>query len=90
MADLVALRPIVYGNKEYQSGEVLPSDAPDAETWVECRSAFWREEAPAEQPKAKLATATPGLPGLAVGGEQTGDDLVGKVPPTPKRKRSKS
>ncbi len=88
MADLVARRPIVYGNTEFRAGDILPSDAPDAQAWIECGSAFWREEPPAEQPKAKQACATPGLPGLAVGGEQSGDDLVGKVPP--RRKRSKS
>jgi len=90
VADLVAKRTILYGQKEYRAGETLPSDAPDAETWVECGSAFWREDDPAEQPKATQASADPGQPGLAVGGEQTGEDLVGKVPPTPKRKRSKT
>jgi len=89
MAELVALRTILYGQTEYRAGELLPSDAPDAETWVECGSAKWREEPPAEQPTAKQASATPGLPGLAVGGEQTGDDLVGRVPPSEKRKRGK-
>lgn len=88
MADLVALRPILYGQRQFEPGETLPSDAPLAETWVECGSAVWRDEPPAEQPAAKPASAEPGLPGTAVGGEQTGDDLVGKVPP--RKKRSKS
>lgn len=88
MADLVAKRTILYGQKEYRAGETLPSDAPLAETWVECGSAIWREEPPADQLTAAPASATPGLPGLAVGGEQTGDDLVGKVPPTRKRRKA--
>lgn len=36
-------------------------------------------------PKAKRITALPGLSGTAVGGEQTGDDLVGHVPMTKER-----
>lgn len=36
-------------------------------------------------PKAKRITALPGLSGTAVGGEQTGDDLVGRVPMTKER-----
>lgn len=39
------------------------------------------------RPTAKPAYAIPGLSGIAVGGEQTGDDLVGKVPITPERMR---
>ena len=87
MADLIALRPIVYGNTEYQTGDILPSDNPDADEWVACGSAVWRETEPATLPTAKLMCAEPGLPGTAVGGEQTGEDLVGKVPMTPTRKR---
>ena len=78
------------GYRSYHLILSVPSDAPDAETWVECGSAFWRDEEPAERPKAKPASAVPGLTGLAVGGEQTGEDLVGKVPSTPARKRRKA
>ena len=42
---------------------------------------------PTIPPTARSVTALPGLPGLAVGGEQTGDDLVGRVPMTPERRR---
>ena len=87
MADLVALRPIVFGNTEYQAGDVLPSNVPDAETWLECGSAKWNDDPPLAHPKAELKCATPGLPGLAVGGEQAGEDLVGKLPPRRKRNR---
>lgn len=88
MADLVALQTILYDQKEYLAGELLPSDAAEAETWVECGSAVWREETTLTQPTAKQASAILGLPGLAVGGEQTGDDLVGRIPLTPERRRT--
>lgn len=87
MADLIALRPIICGNTEYQTGGILPSGSPDADTWVACGSATWREVKPSAQSVARLMCAEPGLPGTAVGGEQTGEDLVGKVPVTPARKR---
>ena len=87
MADLIALRPIVCGNTEYQTGSILPSDNPDVDTWVACGSAVWKEAEPSVQLTARLMCAEPGLPGTAVGGEQTGEDLVGKVPMTPTRKR---
>lgn len=58
-----------------------------AEAWVESGSAVWLDEPHPAQPTAKRAAAVPGLSGIAVGGEMTGDDLVGRVPVTPERKK---
>lgn len=79
------------GFTHYRPGETLPADHPDAAAWVKAGSAKWVDAnyAPPKYPKATPAAATAGLPGLAIGGEATGDDLVGRVPDTPKRKRGK-
>lgn len=79
------------GVTRYRPGDFLPADHPDAAAWVEAGSAKWVDAnyAPPKYPKATPAVATAGLPGLAIGGEATGDDLVGRVPDTPKRKRGK-
>lgn len=91
MADLIAATHIQtdMGFTRYRPGEVLPSDHPDAAAWVESGAAFWRSDnyVKMNQVTAKRAAAPPGLPGLAVGGEATGEDLVGKVPMTEQRRR---
>ena len=92
MAKLVALSHILVGNREYKPGQALPSeDAATAAAWVESGAAIWRDDdyQPPTYAKAKSATAEAGLPGLAVGGEVTGNELVGKVPATHERKRAK-
>lgn len=90
---LLALAPIQtdMGFTRYRPGEFLPSDHPDAAAWVEAGSAKWvdADYAAPKHPKAKPAAAPAGLPGLAVGGEATGDDLVGRVPARPGRRRKK-
>ena len=83
MADrLIALDRIKVGFREYGPGDTLPSDHPDA--------AAWRPEdyQPSAWVRAKRAAATPGLHGTAVGGEATGEDLVGRVPMTEQRRRN--
>ena len=90
MAKLIALSRILVGNREYKPGEALPSEnAANAAAWVESGSAIWRDDdyEPPTYVKARPATAQAGLPGLAVGGEASGDDLVGKVPATHERTR---
>lgn len=92
MADrLVALTYIQtdMGFTRYRPGDTLPADHPDAATWMESGSAVRRGESDASTTwaKAQLAAAAPGLPGLATGGEATGDDLVGRVPMTEQRRR---
>lgn len=87
MANLVAKAYIQDNFHRYAPGDLLPLGSPMAEAWVESGAAVWRDETPPAQPTAKRATAVPGLPGLAVGGEITGDDLVGKVPVTHERRK---
>jgi len=77
------------GFTRYRPGDILPADHPDAAAWVQSGAATWRPEdepAPAWV-RAKRAAATPGLPGTAIGGEATGEDLVGRVPQTAQRRR---
>ena len=91
MADrLVAITDIQDGFIRYRPGDALPSDHPDAATWLECGSAVRRSESdtPPTWAKAQMAAAEPGLPGLATGGEATGADLVGRVPMTEQRRRT--
>ncbi len=78
------------GFTRYRPGDTLPADHPDAAAWVESGAAAWMpNDAPApEWVRAKAAAAAPGLSGTAVGGEATGDDLIGRVPQTGKRRRA--
>ena len=87
MANLVAKAYIQDNYHRYAPGDLLPSESPMAEAWVESGTAVWRDESPPARPTAKKAAAAPGLLGLAVGGEMTGEDLVGKVPVTHERKK---
>ncbi len=72
-------------------GTLIPSlAAPEkAASWVEAGSARWvTPESPQKQPTAaKMLTAKPGLPGVVSGGEHTTEELIGRVPDTPQRKR---
>ena len=80
------------GFTRYRPGDLLPPDHPDAEAWVEAGSAKWvnaEDYAPPTYARATPATALAGLPGLAAGGEATGEDLVGRVPLTPERRRGR-
>lgn len=90
MADrLIALADIQDNFIRYHAGDELPADAAAAASWVEAGTAMWvaADAKPPTWVKARQVTALPGLPGTAVGGEQTGDDLVGRVPITPERMR---
>lgn len=92
MADqLVALAFIQtnLGFTRYRPGDILPADHPQAAAWVESGAAVWRgdDHEPPMRVTAARAAAEPGLPGLAVGGEATGEDLVGRVPMTEQRRR---
>lgn len=92
MAKLVALDFIQVGFCRFRPGDTLPSEDQElAAAWVESGSAVWRADdyTPPTWAKARQATAPSGLPGLAVGGEQTGDDLVGRVPKTHERTRGR-
>ena len=78
-------------SREYFPGDALPPDHPDAGAWVKAGTAVWvdADKVPPTRTKARTATALAGLPGAAVGGELTGDDLHGRVPATPQRGRSR-
>ena len=78
-------------SREYFPGDSLPSDHPDADAWVKAGTAVWvdAEQTPPTYTMARAAAAVAGLPGTAVGGEATGNELVGKVPVTPQRRRRK-
>ena len=75
----------------YRPRDLLPSDSPDAAACGGAGSAIWVDVdyQPPTYTRAKPATALAGLPGLAIGGGATGDDLVGRVPMTEERKRGK-
>ena len=93
MADrLVALVHIQtdLGFTRYRPGDALPADHPQAAAWVESGAAVWRgdDHGPTMRVTAARAAADPGLPGLAVGGEATGEDLVGRVPMTEQRRQT--
>lgn len=78
-------------SREYFPGDALPPDHPDVGAWIEAGTAVWVDaDKPAStHTMARMATAPAGLPGAAVGGEITGDDLHGRVPATPQRGRSR-
>lgn len=89
---LVAREFIQVGSRIYRPGDILPSeDRGLVEAWIEAGTAVWMD--PAEymtaptSGTAKLVTAMPGLTGLAVGGEATGNEMVGRVPLTPERRK---
>lgn len=84
---LIALSPIIYKNKRYKRGEMLPEGTEMQELWIECGSAAFEEIGMKERkPKARIAAATPGLPGTAVNSESE-INLVGRVPDTERRRR---
>lgn len=93
MADhLLSLAHIQIGFTRYAPGDFLPTDRPeDAAAWIEAGTAMWVPEdyRPPSYATAHPVTADPGMPGIAVGGELTGDDLVGRIPKTEERRRRK-
>lgn len=86
---LVATYPILYHSHQYAVGDTLPvNDTAMVEAWIEAGTAVWSDgEEKSTAAKAVPKTAEPGLSGKAAGSETDGDDLVGKVPKTPARKK---
>lgn len=93
MRRLIATVPILYGNKQYEPGEELPTSNPsDVSAWEGCGSAVWVEEnsegngaanATAKSktaPKAKRITARAGVEGIAQPATGAEPDLAGVVP----------
>lgn len=89
MTRLMAIRPVLYRSKQYKAGDTLPADnEATVAAWIECKSAVWTddEEQAAPAPKAKLATAKPGLAGKSSDGDP--EALVGQIPDKPNRKKT--
>lgn len=90
---LVAIAHIQIHSTRYKPGDLLPTEnESDVAAWLEAGSAAWVPVEDLLAPKAAKArpvVAQPGLPGIAVGGEATGDDLVGRVPKTAERGKGK-
>lgn len=86
VASLIAVYPILYLAHQYKVGDELPTaNAAMVEAWLAAGTAAWISEK-STAIKAKPKTAEPGIAGQAVSSE-TGEDLVGKVPKTPSRKK---
>ena len=101
MKELIAKASILFESKLYGVGDKLPThNATMIDAWIEAGTAVWVEKTVSEQKseqepeqkpvKAKLMTAEPGLAGQAVSSEnETGENLVGKVPKTASRSKKK-
>lgn len=90
MKALTAQKSILFESKMYNPGDKLPThNASMVEAWLAAGTAVWiNDEAKRTTTKARPRTAEPGLPGVTVVSEsEDGDDLVGKVPKTTRRKK---
>nr|DAJ08310.1 MAG TPA: hypothetical protein [Caudoviricetes sp.] len=85
---LIAENPILYQNKQYRKGDVLPADTDMQEVWIACGSAAFKEENETKKipVKGRRVTAQSGLAGTAVNSESE-INLVGRVPDTERRRR---
>lgn len=84
--NLIALRPVLYHTRQYDTGEKLPVNDPEmTELWIAAGTAIWKEEAEPEKAPAKAipVTATPGMAGMSSTGT---DEVIGRLPQTPERK----
>ena len=69
MAKLTAFRPILYQNRIYQPGEVLPVwDSAIAAAWLEAGSAVYWDDSPPEENDTALEEEIP------ENGEPTGEN----------------
>ena len=89
MQKLTAKTSILFESKLYHPGDELPANNPAmVEAWLEAGTAVWIDDEKPKSPKAKMRTAEPGQPGVAVHSEsENGENLVGKVPKTNSRKK---
>ena len=90
MKRLTAQNSILFESKIYAPGEELPTkNAVMVEAWLAAGTAVWiNDEINGTKAKARPRTAEPGQPGTAVASEsEDGDNLVGKVPKTTRRKK---
>ncbi len=80
---LIAKRPILCGNKQYECGDKLPiGNAAYCKALVKAGSAVLEDEEviPEKVPKAVPLTAPAGVAGLATPATGCEPDLVGRVP----------
>jgi hypothetical protein len=85
---LVATAYILYNSKQYAPGDELPAnDEGMVKAWVEAKTAAWINESTVRA-KARPVTALPGAVGDAIHSEaEDGENLIGRVPKTSKRRR---
>ncbi|MCD7862862.1 MAG: hypothetical protein LUG61_04975 [Lachnospiraceae bacterium] len=88
---LKAKTTILYNSRIYKPGSELPaSNAAMVAAWTAAGTAVWVDDDAEKKTvvKAKLKTAEPGLAGKALSSEaEDGDNLVGKVPKTTRRRK---
>ena len=83
---LKAKSHILYKGNDYIPGDILPECELTA-SWLASGAAFWDDEKQQQAlPKARLATAVPGLVGYPTQTDNA-ETLVGKVPITETRKK---
>ena len=90
MQVLTAKSSILFESKLYAPGDKLPAhDASMVQAWRAAGTAVWiNDEAKSTVAKARPRTAEPGLSGSVVVSEsEDGDDVVGKVPKTARRRK---
>lgn len=89
MKKLIAVCPILYLGSLYNVGDTLPTFSSDmVNAWLGAGTAVWKDtEKEISNPTALPASAEAGLSGSVTLGESDGQDLVGKVPKTDKRKK---
>ena len=88
MTKLIATRPILYLCHQYEVGDELPeADSSTVTQWMANGVVALIEDNGAARKAAKAipVTAQPGAPGLSSDGDP--DELAGRVPSTPERKR---
>ncbi len=90
MQVLTAQKSILFESKMYAPGDKLPThNAAMVEAWLNAKTAVWIDnETVSTKATARPKTAEPGAPGAAVASEsEDGENLVGKVPKTTRRKK---
>lgn len=88
---LIARAEILYGNRKYHPGDILPADPELRDAWLSSGAAVDADVSEIlkkkEDPlKVRRKSAMAGLPGRAVNGE-TEEELAGRVPITEKRRK---
>lgn len=87
---LIAQAEILYGNRKYQPGEILPADTLLEEAWLISGAAYPLEDLEktdsVPKKRGKRVAARSGLAGTAIPGAGE-ENLVGRIPEEERRKR---